>query len=641
MVFSLLLRSVSAAGQAITTYIRNHMQRCETQGDHPLLLRHILSGTSSDDELLPALHSRTGGAHCTLNSESRSTNFRRGTMIWYLSRATGVPCPFTRVGIRLCEYGENGKVGLNGSRERKKERDRLRRSEQCGQKRKRQLRGYRGSDQESSEDGKKPPKVKLTLRLRPCALSQSPASVSPSSSSTNVIDLSKESDSDDSRARMMSVDSSSDEEEPAEADVPWSLPPYPKRSISIPCYTPCVDTFPSFLTESPSYSMASPTQGFVRSSSVPFSVASPPPDSEDEDDDYHISMTGSRPFFNDIRPTPETDPDWDFDFDSDGERETQWESPGPRSPSAPLPQFGHDVLVKQEPKDVEGVQGMLDHWEPLDSNIDSNKVVEVVAKAAAGLIDESSMSKVKVEELEFWDWQDNYGSANADWYRQSEEEQEAIHIKQEDVEPDCAFMFGDDSLMPPAGEDEDMLYSPLSPLPASPSQSYNSAALNVSISAPNTSGLRRHSELTWKDVELLGPDSVHPHEFEDGEWQEGNGNRTVRMRAKTQSSLPTFEPGLDFSSLSATRPPEASTVSVVPSDNSTFVRPNLPIHDPPTPDQASESPRAPVSSVTPAEERSEACEIVVVHTCQPCTPAISATQVEGKFLLWMNAIKRC
>jgi hypothetical protein len=185
-----------------------------------------------------------------------------------------------------------------------------------------------------------------------------------------------------------------------------------------------------------------------------------------------------------------------------------------------------------------------------------------------------------------------------------------------------------------------MLYSPLSPLPASPSQSYNSAALNVSISAPNTSGLRRHSELTWKDVELLGPDSVHPHEFEDGEWQEGNGNRTVRMRAKTQSSLPTFEKGLDFSSLSATRPPEASTVSVVPSDNSTFVRPNLPIHDPPTPDQASESPQTPVSPVTPAEERSEACEIVVVHTCQPCTPAISATQVEGKFLLWMNAIKR-
>src|SRR5882762_5531813 len=186
--------SVSAAGQAITTYIRNHMQRCEDQEDHPLLLRHILSGTSTDDELLPALHSRTGGAHCTTNPENRSTNFRRGTMVWYLSRATGAPCPFTRAGIQLCQYGENGKVGLSsGTREKKRERDRQRRSEQCGQKRKRLLRGRKESDGESADE-EKPPKVKLTLRLRPCATSTSSATDSQSSGSPDIIDLSKDSD---------------------------------------------------------------------------------------------------------------------------------------------------------------------------------------------------------------------------------------------------------------------------------------------------------------------------------------------------------------------------------------------------------------------------------------------------------------
>lgn len=548
------LRSVSAAGQAITTYIRNHMQRCETQDDHPLLLRHTLSGTSADDDLLPALHSRTGGAHCTVNPESRSTNFRRGTMVWYLSRATGAPCPFTRVGIRLCDYGENGKVGLpSGARERKRERDRQRRTAQCGQKRKR-LRGYKGSGSESADEGQKPPKIKLTLRLKPRAISKPSPSDSQSPHPTNVIDLSKGSgsDSDDFRDDSMSVDSSSDEEESKTADVPWSLPPYPQRSMSIPCYTPSVEMFPPFPAASPSYSASSPCQSFRRSPSVPFSIASPPPDSEDEDEDYRVGMMAHRSFSYDMRHTPVADPGWDLEFDSDaehGENETQWESPGPRSPSAPLVNFGQDVLVKQESRDVEGVQGMLDHWEPLDSNIDGNKVIEVVAKAAAGLVDEaSSVTKVKVEELEPWDWDDSYGSSNADWYRSSEDEMEAINIKQEDVEPESAFVSGNESLRSPA-EDDYVSYSPLSPLPSFTSQSYIS--MGLSASAPSISGLRRQSELAWKDVELLGPDSVHPHEFEDGEWQEGQGSTTVRMRAKTQPSLPTFEAKLDFCSNSA------------------------------------------------------------------------------------------
>ena len=115
--------SVSAASQAITTYIRNHMTRCEAQQDHPLLLRHVPSGTLADDDLVPALYSRRGGAANPIKSSpkdpgcngknvaqiaqgtlggERLTNFGRDTMVWYLSKAAGVSCPFACAGIRLC-----------------------------------------------------------------------------------------------------------------------------------------------------------------------------------------------------------------------------------------------------------------------------------------------------------------------------------------------------------------------------------------------------------------------------------------------------------------------------------------------------------------------------------------------------------
>lgn len=612
------MNSVSAAGQAITTYIRNHMQRCETQEDHPLLLRHILSGTSTDDDLLPALHSRTGGAHCSANPENRSTNFRRGTMVWYLSKATGAPCPFTRVGIQLCHYGENGKAGVpSGARERKRERDRQRRTEQCGQKRKRLLRGHKRSDCESGEEGKKPPKIKLTLRLKPSASNRSSPSTQ-SSASSSVIDLSKESDSDDdSRNSSMSVDSSSDEEEvPEQPEAPWSLPPYPKRSIEIPCYTPSVEYFPSFPSASPSYGASPTIQPFRRFPSVPCSIASPPPDSEDEDDDYHISMANARRFSTDMLRMPPSKEhlDWDLDFDSDGELETQWESPGPGSPSVSFAgSLSHSVPVKQEPQDVEGVQGMLDHWEPLDSNIDSSRVVEVVAKAAAGLIDVpgpepfSSKSQIKIEEFESWDWDETFGSgSNSSWYLQHTDGF-VPRIKQEDVDSDAGLASGEDSVRSHPDSSTSNLFAPLS---AFSSQSPSTAGL--SASAPSFSGLRRHSELVWKDVELLGPDSVHPQEFEDGEWQEGSCVGTVRMRANTQPSLPTFEGVNSF--LSHTLVVNSALVC----DADVVTQPPVPVL-PASPTEPACVPPAPT----------EQADVVVVHTCQPCAPAICATQVEG------------
>ena len=142
------------------------MQRCDLEQDQPLLLKHTLSGTPSDDDLVPALHSRSGGAHCGLNdTERRVTNFRRGTVIWYLSRAAGAPCPFARAGIRLCDYKYTGDSKFE--------------EQQCGQKRKRPLRARAGDRDGSDSDGlpsdteRRPPKVKLLLRLKPRAPSPS------------------------------------------------------------------------------------------------------------------------------------------------------------------------------------------------------------------------------------------------------------------------------------------------------------------------------------------------------------------------------------------------------------------------------------------------------------------------------------
>ena len=46
--------SASAASQAITTYLRSHARRCESEQDAPLLLKHTLSGSPADDDLAPA-----------------------------------------------------------------------------------------------------------------------------------------------------------------------------------------------------------------------------------------------------------------------------------------------------------------------------------------------------------------------------------------------------------------------------------------------------------------------------------------------------------------------------------------------------------------------------------------------------------
>ena len=543
--------SLSAAAQAITTYLRAHKARCDKQQDQPLLLSHTLSGTPADDNLVPALHSRSGGdSHPT---ENRLTNFRKGTAVWYLSRATGAPCPFSRAGIRLCDYTDPDaqdpmKEPLGPSKKRLVER--------CGEKRKRPLRGcvVRGSDHE------RPPKVKLTLRLKPLA-------VKPSTDerSSSVEDDSYESSSDED---SVSVDYSDNESQTAQVnkgeEEPWSLPPYPRRSISIPCYTPLQGYYPSY--PSPSQ-YRDPCR---RSPSIAYSFATPPPDSEDEADDFHVTMSRVKDYAYHLPRN--LDVRWDAEPDSEGDGDTMWESPSPRSPSAPIVQSS-EITVKEEPRDV---QGMLDAWDDFDSTIADARVAEVIAKAVF------DMDEVKLEDP--WDLTSN-ARLNTDW-----PSEETAHIKQED--------FGIDSLFPPTVPGPS---SPLSPTPHSPHfPSFSSS-----------------------------PDEPSEQKY-----------ATIRPRAKTVPVSSVFFPAVvptPASSFSVSPPLSSqSDTSSSSGPSTTLVKLLQSMSVIATPNSVLNSSYAispPTPCISPLQTRCQpfpTAPKVVVHTCQPCNPAISATQIEGR-----------
>ena len=609
--------SVSAAGQAITTYIRNHLQRCEEQQDHPLLLRHVLSGTPSDDELVPALHSRTGGAHCTLSpTDNRVTNFRRGTMVWYLSKAAGAPCPFARAGIRLCDYGENGKKGaqVNPGKERKRERDRLRRAEQCGQKRKRLPRACAdkktSSDSESSEDEEPESKRPLTLRLPPLQTSAEPTS--RSSSPAEVIDLSKGFDSDSDEESMSDESSSASDEEEAQeqdddkpypAEDAWHHPLYRRRSASIPRSVPLTDGTHSDIHASTSASHE-PTERSWRSLSVPRSAASPPPDTEDEDFDMAIDeRSGSSVHWD--------SDDVFADFDFGAETDTQWDSPGPMSPPSQF--HDEDVIVKQEPRDV---QGLLDSWEGLDS-----RVVDIVARAAAeGL--QHDVPKIKSEDDFPLDdmWHAIAGSGLDDFIDNPEAER-ATFIKEE--EDDDALSFRERFSSSPS-------MSPMTPFtPFSPSTSY---FRYVPISKPLEQ--RRDSEFSWADAELFSPQDVKPHDLDNGVYQEGEFKRERSASKEPSSTAASAE-----SSTSSTPLEDSSRSSVAPNDtpvtepkeSSPPAPPAERISPPPAPQ--ADAPIPPelrhIQESSELSQSSDKDESVVVDTLTPCVPAIWATTFEG------------
>ncbi|KDR73415.1 hypothetical protein GALMADRAFT_607321 [Galerina marginata CBS 339.88] len=548
--YGLVCQNLSAAAQAVTTYLRSHKTRCDKQQDQPLLLSHTLSGTPADDHLVPALYSRSGGDSHPL--PDRLTNFRKGTAVWYLSRATGLPCPFARAGIRLCDYiTTDADPSLEGERRGKRERRRLEYDDDqiCGQKRKRPLRGC--ATRADASENERPPKVKLTLRLKPLIRSTNPE---PTPEPAHDDD----SDPYDSDESMSSDDQSHTAQIDNESEEPWSLPPYPRRSISIPCYTPSVESFYPTFPPPETYK-----DQFRRSPSVPF--ATPPPDSEDESDDFHITMA---------KNYPDADEDgWDADLDSEGEGDTVWESPGPRSPSAPLVQ-PTQVAVKQEPRDV---QGMLDAWEDFDSTVADARVAEVLTKAL----------EVKTEPLDPWDWDAHHSEWPAE---------ETARIKQED--------FGVDSLFP---QNVPGPSSPLSSLPA------------------------------FSDTSSPPQPGTEP-EADDDRSHRNYSYATVRPRAKT---VPAPSPFFQTPSTSFSLPPPLTRPSVSNS-KSTSREPSVPstalvrLLQSMSVNTSSTSSIAlppPTPCVSPLQTRCQPASSftlapVVVTTCQPCKPAISATQIE-------------
>ena len=437
------------------------MQRCDLEQDQPLLLKHTLSGTPSDDDLVPALHSRSGGAHCVLNdTERRMTNFRRGTIIWYLSRAAGAPCPFARVGIRLCDYKYTGDIKFE--------------EQQCGQKRKRPLRARAGDRDGSDSDGlpsdseRRPPKVKLLLRLKPRVSPPSTDAV-PDPHSTPL----KAADD----GPMSHAGSDDEGEHTARSDEPI-FPPYPRPSISIPVYMPSLeDIYPELFTP------ITPMPVHRRSSSITHSVASPPPDSDDDDYDPTNQSCRRRSGSNLRRPGDDDfDSDFGTDFDFDLEGDTRDESPGPRSPSTPADD-DDGVVVKVETSE----SALWGNWEGREGG--SNTAGESSAAVPSSVY-------LKEEELDLWNW-NGFNHFRIHDLPQPPSSPEAFLIKPEDV----------DSVATCLDDDDVTLIGPLSAVEPS-----------SCVDPPSLLEERKQSTNIWKDVELLGPDSLRVQDFDEGDW---------------------------------------------------------------------------------------------------------------------------
>ncbi|KAF9562145.1 hypothetical protein CPC08DRAFT_706871 [Agrocybe pediades] len=597
--YGLACQNLSAAAQAVTTYLRTHKIRCDKQQDVPLLLSHTLSGTPADDDLVPALYSRSGGDSHPL--PNRLTNFRKGTAVWYLSRATGVACPFARAGIRLCDYTLPDTItsdhpqSVVGERHSSRRRDREARAQQqvCGQKRKRPLRGCVA--RASGSDNERPPKVKLTLRLKPLHMvnAKSNPAEADGSSPARPIPVFEENlkdeesvssddgdDDEDCNDEAMSVDSSdgeslttarapttgfSTQENDQEQDE-FHLPPYPRRSISIPSYTPAAEALSSYAYESTN------EHYHCRSPSLFNHFATPPPDSEDESDDFHVAMTR-------IDSDEEDELGWDADLDSEGELDTVWESPGPRSPSAPIT-LPAEVTVKEEPRDV---QGMLDAWDDFDTTIAETRVADVIAKVLEG----ETSQQVKLEPVDPWelDGQQSFGS---DWHT----EDGITRIKKEDLDVDSLF---------PSG-----LSSPLSELTAQLAAISYSDSSSASPSQPPKDSNEEPSPAVRPRAQTVPV----PH-------------LQIPTTSSTSLSAPPPVTSQSISSASSSRSPASfSLAKFIESLNTSATASNLP------PSSACLSPLLTRRDVPTSNFHSPLSE-VVVNTCQPCNPAIRAMVLEG------------
>ncbi|EJD52911.1 hypothetical protein AURDEDRAFT_119737 [Auricularia subglabra TFB-10046 SS5] len=252
LVLGLLCHNVTAASQAITNWLRGHQKRCQEQGDNPLVLRHVLSGTRADDVLLPALHSTSGGhlastgtaePRPTAPDAQRETHFRRGTAVYYLSPAAGAPCPFARAGISLPAPAPDAAPTTTRKRKR---------------------------PPAAVEPGPQPQRPKLLLRLPPRPQAQAQQPPPPPSDTASDTD---ETGSSFSHGFAL--------------DTPFSPMP-PSSVISIPPYIPDPELDRRLSLVDEGYDSDAPC----------------PPDSEDEDDDYHNSMMRPPAFDFDLTTSP-------------------------------------------------------------------------------------------------------------------------------------------------------------------------------------------------------------------------------------------------------------------------------------------------------------------------------------------------
>jgi hypothetical protein len=397
LIWTFLFTSVSAASQAITFFIRTHLTRCEEQNDFPVLMRLTLSGTEKDDALLPALYSRTGGNVSNKdknicdengNTKERLTCFRRGTTVWYLSKVAGAPCPFARAGIALRDFAEGSAISTIEGRKG----DEVK----CGIKRKRERTSSRRVLGQSPEDeepveGQKPPKIKLTLRLRPCltSLREKPEEADSSSSDSEAESNAQESAMDTDSPRVEKQMSSPSSVEVKRNETTWTFPPFPlQKQISIPPYTPVEGTFRNMHTSLPGTSPSAyfsewpetkprlelacvDTRPFVcnnafgsyqrdRAPSAAFSVASPPPDSEDEfsigDDDEDITSLSMSP---------------EVKWEHEGDFAYEWPQAAPSSSSLDLNVVKIEPEEEQLPSKRSSTQTLMHvKSEDIDLNLD-------------------------------------------------------------------------------------------------------------------------------------------------------------------------------------------------------------------------------------------------------------------------------
>ena len=478
LIFLQITLSLSAAAQAITFFIRTHLQRCEEQQDFPLLFRLVLQGSTKDDDLSPALYSRSGGnvtskERMTIdengNMVERATCFRRGTTVWYLSPATGAPNPFARAGIALRDYADVSAITgaecrkSDNNENKKRKRDRLRRRTLSG-----------GGDDDDDDEGRKPQKIKLTLRLRPCLTSIREKSNSEGESSSTGTE------SDSEAAEPMEVEPTEEKTTKNTDEEPWTFPPYPITRISIPPYTPSEDVgptayYPTNWASSSTFEWTRPKLGLYcvdsprsrrRSISQVPNIATPPPESDDEfgfgdTDDEELAPTQLISHVDQVKQEPLSAFGWNQTSNDDL------------------------IRVKTEPglEDID-----LTFAEPLDSKRSSSQ----------------TLMQIKSEDYEngfnFDDLNTSIDELSNDLCLMNE-------IKQEDF-----FDFGNDfSWGQPLyfAEDVEPVCEPVARVKHAPTPSDGSIQLH------------------WNNVELLGPESVDVEEFDTLDWESHVSNSAI------------------------------------------------------------------------------------------------------------------